>query len=139
MSLHLHQTVSGGADEHLAVLAFQQAGDVAGNNLLVQVVGGDGTETLTVENLEGTVHADEETAIVVLCHAVDIVAGHAEVLASLLFIYTELVAVIAVQSITGGYPDETVFIQINLCCEATRHLFVGIKELSHLGINTQAA
>ena len=74
----------------------------------------------------------------VLRHTVDVVAGHTEVLATFLFIYTELIAIIAVQSVTGGYPDKTIFIQVNLCGEAARHLFVRIEELSHLGISSKA-
>ena len=138
VSLHLEQAMPRGANEHVAVLSLQQTGNVTGNCSALQVVGGNGAESLAVENLQGTVHADEETAVVVLGHAVDVVAGHTQLLASLLFIYTELVAVVSVQSVTGGHPYKSVFIEIDLCGEAARHLLVSIEELSHLSMNTKA-
>ncbi len=46
----------------------------------------------------------------VLRHTVDVVAGHAEVLAPLFFVDAKLVTIIAVQTVTGGYPDKTVFV-----------------------------
>ena len=35
VSFHLEQSVSGGANQHLTVLAFQQAGDIAGDGFFV--------------------------------------------------------------------------------------------------------
>ena len=51
VSLHLEKTVAGGADEHVAVLALQQTGDVAGHLSFLFVIGGHCTEALTVEDL----------------------------------------------------------------------------------------
>jgi hypothetical protein len=49
----------------------------------------------------------------------------------------ELITVIAIQAIAGGYPDKTVTILEYLCRKTTRHLFVGIKRLTHLGMCAQ--
>jgi methyl coenzyme M reductase subunit C-like uncharacterized protein (methanogenesis marker protein 7) len=49
----------------------------------------------------------------------------------------ELVAVVTVQSIAGGYPDKAVAILEYLRRETARHLLVGIKRLTHLGMCAQ--
>ena len=115
VSFHLEHSVAGGTDEYVAILTFQQTGHIAWNGLLLLIVGGNSAETLTVKHLEGTIHANEKTAVSVLRHTVDVVAGHTEVLAPLFLKCAELITVVAVQSVTRGYPDKTVSVQIDLC------------------------
>ena len=55
----------------------------------------------------------------VLHHAVDIVAGHAEVLTRLFLQDAELVAIVTVETITGGHPDESIAIEVYLCRKTT--------------------
>ena len=138
VSFHLEQTVARGAYQHVTILPFQQTGDVTRNVSSFYIIGSNRTETLTIKNLQCTVHTDKETAVMILRHTVDVVAGHTKVLAHLLFIYTELITIVTIQTVTGGNPDKTVFIQIDLCGVAARHLFVCIEELSHLSISTKA-
>ena len=88
---------------------------------------------LPVVGLQGSVHTYIKQPITVLHHAVDIVAGHAKVLASLFLQDMELVSVVAVQSVSGSYPYKSVAIQVDLRRETTRHLPVSLEELSHLG------
>ena len=98
----------------------------------------DVSELVVVIRLECTVHTDIEQSIAILQDAVHIAARHPLMIIRLFFDGLELIAIIFVQSVTCGYPDESVTVLIDLTGKAARQLFVGIKQLPHLCLQTQA-
>ena len=75
----------------------------------------------------------------VLHHAIHIIAGHT-VIARLLFLdNAELITIVAVQTVTGGYPYKTIMVLIDLSSETARHLFVGVKVSARLGVHVQVS
>ena len=134
---HAQHAVTRGTHQDGAVAALYQRGDIAGNGLSTQVVGHDIVKPLAVIGLQGAIHANVEQSCAVLHHAVDIVAGHAQVLTGLFFQNAKLIAVVTVQSVTCCNPDESVAVQENLRRKTARHLLVGIKQFTHLGVCAQ--
>ena len=132
---HLEQAMTGGSGQQLAIPAQQETGHVAGHHTAVDTLYLDIGEMIAVKGLEGTVHTDIEQAVVVLRHAVHVVAGH--VGHPFLLYNMELVAVIPVEAVSGSYPDKAITIQINLTGKTARQLFVGIKQLPHLSSHAQ--
>ena len=102
----------------------------------IQVVHLDVFELVVVIRLKSTVHADIEQTVAVLQNAVHVVAGHTDI-GRLFLDDLELIAVILVQAIAGGYPDKSVTVLIDLTGETTRQLFVSIKQLAYLGMRAQ--
>ena len=96
--------MAGGSCQYVTVAAAQQTGDVAGRSIAVKVVGGNVLKAFPVVSLEGSEHTHIEDAALVLRDAVDIVAGHAQVLSLLLFQDERLIPVITIESITCCYP-----------------------------------
>ena len=120
------------AGPYLTVLALHEARDVRGHSAAVEVFHLHIVKAGTVEGLQGSPHAEVEQPLAVLNNAVHVVAGHALVVVFLFFEDTELVAVVLVQSVAGGRPDEAVVVEIHLAGETARQLLVGIKQLSRL-------
>ena len=133
---NLHQSEAGGASEHIAVGAFQKTGGIAVTLLALMIQKGDMMEILTVPRLQGTVHTEVEQAATVLDHTVHVVAGQRLVGLVLLLEHTELVAVVAVDTVAGGDPQESVMVEIDLRHETTGQLMVVSCEIfAHLGMD----
>ena len=93
---HLQQSVAGGSRQHVTVAALQQAGNITRCDIAVKVVGGDVLKAFSVVGLECSIHAYIENALTILGDAVDIVAGHAQILHLLFFQDNRLIAIEAV-------------------------------------------
>ena len=55
----------------------------------------------------------------VLHHAVDVVAGHTEVLTRLFLQDAELVTIVTVETIAGGHPYKSIAVEVYLCRKTT--------------------
>ena len=111
---HFQQAVSGSASQYFTVFTKQKAGHVTWYNVSVDVFYFYVVETVAVESLKCTIHTHVKQTVLVLYNAVDIITGHS-VLYFLLFLQNmELVTIIFVQAVSGGYPYKTVMIQIYL-------------------------
>ena len=86
-----------------------------------------------VVGLQGAIHSEIEQSVVVLNDIVDIVAGHATLLGQFLFDNLELIAIVFVQAVARGNPDEPVAVEIDLTGKTAGKLFVGVEQLSGLG------
>ena len=124
--------------QHVTIVALQQTSNIMGTGNTIQVLRRDIMEILSVVGLQRTIHADIEQAALVLHDTVHIVAGHTHITTRLLLQDTELVAVIAVQAVTRRHPNKPIVVNVDLCCETARHLFVSIKQFSHLSLHAQS-
>ena len=95
-------------------------------------------ELFAVPSLKGTVHTEVEETATILHHTVHIVAGKGLVRLVFSLEYTELIAVVAVEAVTGGDPQETVTVKVYLGHVTTGQLLViGSKIFAHLSMDTQ--
>jgi len=132
---HLHHTEAGGTYEQVAIGPFEETGGIAVVVPALMVEECDIMELFAVPGLEGTVHAKIEQAMPVLNHTIHVVAGQRLVGLILLFEDTELIAVVAVDAITGGDPEETILIKIDLRNETTGQLMIISCEIfAHLSM-----
>ena len=103
------------------------------------IVQGDVVELLTVPCLQGAVHAEVEQSMTILHHRVHIIAGKRLVRLVLFLKDTELVTVVAVDTVTGGSPQESIMVEIDLSNETTGQLLiVSCKEFAHLSTHTHS-
>ena len=93
-------------------------------------------ELLAIPRLQGAIHTKIEQASTVLDHTVYVVAGQRLVGLVFLLEDAELVAVIAVDTVAGGNPQESVLIEIDLRHKTAGQLMiVSCEEFAHLGMN----
>lgn len=62
-----------------------------------------------------------------MLNAVDVVAAEARNLRTVLFQHGEVIAIVGVQAVTGGYPDEAIRVLEHLCGEVARKLVVCVE------------
>ena len=131
------QTMSGGTCQEMTVLTLKETGDITGYDVSVKILHLYIAETYTVVGLQGTVHTDVEETVIVLQDTVHVIAGHASILPLLLLQDMELVAIVFIESIAGGNPNEAVTIKIYLIGETAGQLCVGIKQFARLCLSAQ--
>ena len=91
-----------------------------------------------IPSLKGSIHTEIEQSRTVLHHTVHIVAGKGLIRFVLFLEHTELVAVVAVDTVTGCHPQETVTIEVHLGhITAGKLLIIGCKIFAHLSTGTQ--
>ena len=129
--LEAHHAQSAGAGYQVAVAPLQQAGGIAIAGLALQVEHRHIVKPASVPRLQGAIHAKVEAARGVLHHAVHVVAGQRAVGIVLVVEFSELVAVIAVDAVASGNPQESLTVDIYLRDEAARQLVV-IEEFARL-------
>ena len=70
--------------------------------------------------------------LIVLCYAIDIVAFKTQKIGHIFLHYGDMVTIVSIQAITGGYPDESALVLEHLRGEVARELIVCIKQFTTL-------
>ena len=71
-------------------------------------------------------------SLIVLCYAIDIVAFKTWKIGHIFLHYGDMVTIVSIQAITGGYPDESALVLKNLRGKIAWELIISIKQFTTL-------